>query len=108
MKCSVVTGTAKDRVFFVPMYLNRGCCGCPRSRLLPLAVVALKADDGGNDDDDNDNGDGDDDDAAVRRRGLQSRVDPQMARHEGWSRGRHEDTKITAAEKLTAAVRPKS
>jgi len=27
---SAVTSTAKDQVFFVPMYLNRGCCGCRR------------------------------------------------------------------------------
>ena len=31
-----------------------------------------------------------------------------MVRHEEWSRGRHEDMKMTAAERLPATVRPLS
>jgi len=45
------------------------------SRLSPLAVVALRADDGDNDDDD-DNDHDDDDDDVVRRKGCYS-WDPQ-------------------------------
>ena len=46
------------------------------SRLSPLAVVALRADNDGDDDDDGNNGDDDDCDVAVRRKGCYS-WDPQ-------------------------------